>query len=49
MIVVDHHSKYAVFITTPTDCNVDKIAHLFIKHIVKLWAVLKAIMSDQDP
>ena len=35
MVIVDY-SKYATFITAPVDCKVDKVACLFVKHIVKL-------------
>lgn len=46
MVVVDRYSKYATLIAVPTNCKVDKVACLFIKHIVKLWGVLKSILSD---
>ena len=49
MVVVDRYSKYATFIAAPTDCKADEAAHLFVKHIIKLWGVSKSIVSDQDP
>ena len=49
MVVVDRYSKYATFIATPADCKADEAARLFVKHIVKLWGVLKSIVSDRDP
>ena len=49
MVVVNHYSKYATFIVAPADCKVDEAARLFVKHIVKLWGVLKSIVSDRDP
>ena len=49
MVVVDRYSKYATFIAAPADYKVDEAAHLFVKHIVKLWGVPKSIVSDRDP
>ncbi|KAH9736089.1 Endonuclease [Citrus sinensis] len=49
MVVVDRYSKYAIFITVLVYCKVDEAAHLFVKHIVKLWGVPKSIVSDRDP
>ena len=48
MVVVDRYSKYATFIAAPTDCKADEVARLFVKHIIKLWGVLKGIVSDRD-
>ena len=46
MVVVDCYSKYVTFIAVLTDCKADEPTCLFIKHIVKLWGVLKSIMSN---
>lgn len=48
MVVVECYSKCATFIASPIDCKVDKATRLFIKHIVKLWGVLKSIVSNWD-
>ena len=48
MVVIDRYSKYATFIAIPADCKADKAARLFVKHIVKLWGVLKSIVSDRN-
>ncbi|KAI4313284.1 hypothetical protein L6164_026275 [Bauhinia variegata] len=47
--VVDRFSKYATFILAPEDCKVDEAAHLFFKHMVKLWGIPRSIVSDCDP
>jgi len=39
MIVVDRFNKYATFIPTPTNCQVDEVVHLFLKNVMKLWGV----------
>jgi len=38
LVVVDRYSKYATFIP----------AHLFFKHVVKYWGLLRSIVSDRD-
>ena len=35
IVVVDRFSKYATFITAPTGCIAEKMAKLFLKHVVK--------------
>ena len=35
IVVVDKFSKYATFITAPTDCTVEETSKLFLKHVVK--------------
>ena len=35
IVMVDRFSKYATFITAPTDCTVEKTSKLFLKHVVK--------------
>ena len=49
MVVVECYSKYTTFIAALVDCKADEAARLFVKHIVKLWGVLKTIVSDRDP
>ncbi|KAI4331788.1 hypothetical protein L6164_016743 [Bauhinia variegata] len=49
MVVVDRFSKYAMFIPAQADCKVDEAAHLFFKHVVKLWGIPRSIVSDCDP
>ena len=41
MVVVDRYSKYATFTAALADCKADEATYLFVKHIVKLWGVLK--------
>ena len=45
MVLIDCYSKYATFIIVPTNCKVDKVACLFIKHVVKLWGVPKTLWA----
>ncbi|KAI4305028.1 hypothetical protein L6164_028419 [Bauhinia variegata] len=49
IMVVDHFSKYAIFIPAPKNCKVDEAAHLFFKHVVKFWGIPRSIVSDRDP
>ena len=48
MIIVDHFSKYAVFISTPHACPADVTADLFYKYVVKYFGLLEDIISDMD-
>ncbi|CAL2233765.1 unnamed protein product [Prunus armeniaca] len=48
LVLVDKFTKYATFIPTPADCNADKAARLFLKHVVKYWGIPKSIISDRD-
>ncbi|CAL2264204.1 unnamed protein product [Prunus armeniaca] len=33
---------------SPTDCNAEEAAPLFLKHVVKYWGIPKSIISDRD-
>ncbi|KAL0311786.1 UNVERIFIED_CONTAM: Transposon Tf2-11 polyprotein [Sesamum radiatum] len=48
IVVVDRLSKYATFIAAPKHVTAEGTAHLFFKHIVKYWGLLKDIVSDRD-
>ena len=48
MVVVDHFSKYAVFIPTPTKFSAEDAARMFLMNVVKYWGIPKAIISDRD-
>jgi hypothetical protein len=39
IFVVDHFSKYAVFILMKRTCGAENIVHMFFKHIVKYWGI----------
>ncbi|XP_072083760.1 uncharacterized protein [Arachis hypogaea] len=49
LVVVDRFSKYATFISAPTDCTAEEAARLFFKNVVKYWGLPKSIISDRDP
>ncbi|KAK3043574.1 hypothetical protein RJ639_002153 [Escallonia herrerae] len=49
MVVVDRFSKYATFVTSPTDCTAEEATRLFLKNVVKYWGLPKIIVSDRDP
>ncbi|KAI5652374.1 hypothetical protein M9H77_29561 [Catharanthus roseus] len=36
IVIVDRFSKYATFISAPTDCTAEETARLFLKNVVKL-------------
>ena len=46
--MVDHFSKYAVFIPTKIPCGDDKTVELFFKNIVKYSGMPLSIVSDRD-
>ena len=48
MVVVDHFSKYVVFIPTPHACPTDVAANLFYKYMVKYFGLQEDIVSDRD-
>ncbi|CAL8167714.1 unnamed protein product [Prunus armeniaca] len=48
LVVVDRFIKYATFIPTLADFNVEEAARLFLKHVVKYWEIPKSIISDRD-
>ena len=49
MVVVDHFSKYVVFVPTKILCGGEQTAELFFKNIVKYWGMPLSIVSDRDP
>jgi hypothetical protein len=49
MVVVDRFSKMAHFIPTKDDATTQETGRLFFSHIFKHHALLKDIVSDQDP
>lgn len=48
MVIVDHFSKYAIFIPAPHACPVDIAADLFYKYVVKYIGLPEDIISDRD-
>ena len=48
LVIIDRFSKYATFIFTTKLCYVKLTAHLFFKHVMKLWGVPSSIVSDMD-
>ncbi|CAL2270472.1 unnamed protein product [Prunus armeniaca] len=48
LVVVDKFIKYATFIPALADFNVEEVARLFLKHVVKYWGIPKSIISDRD-
>ena len=48
LVVVDHFSKYAIFIGAPSACSADAAAELFFKHVVKYFGLPEDIISDRD-
>jgi len=49
MVVVDHFSKYAVFVPTKMPCGAKRTAELFFKNILKYSGMPLSIVSDRDP
>jgi len=39
MVIVDHFSKYAIFILMKIPCGAEKAAEIFFKKIVKYWGI----------
>lgn len=48
MVLVDRLTKYAVFVPTLATCIVEKVAELFLRHVVKHFGVPEDIVSDRD-
>lgn len=46
--MVDRYSKYATFIPAPKECSVEHVTHLFFKHVIKYWSLLRYTVSDRD-
>lgn len=46
MVVVDHFSKYVVFILMKVPCGVENIVEIFFKHVVKYWGMPLSNLSD---
>jgi len=49
LVIVDHFSKYVVFIPTKMPCGAEKTTKLFFMNVVKYWGVSLNIESGQDP
>ena len=49
MVVIDHFSKYVVFIPTKIPCGAEQTTKLFFKNIVKYWGMPLSIVLDRDP
>ena len=47
-VVVDRLTKTAHFIPINSNRNANKLAHLFVKEIVRLHGIPKTIISDRD-
>lgn len=47
-MVVDRFSKYVVFIVASQSCQTQTVANLFFRHVVKIFGLLKDIISDWD-
>ena len=48
LVVVDHFSKYAVFMAAPQSCTANAAAELFLKNVVKIFGLSKDVISDRD-
>lgn len=48
VVVVDRFSKYTTFIPCQSNVKVDETARIFFMNVVKLWGILKSIISDRD-
>lgn len=48
MVMVDHFSKYDIFVPTKMPCGADRTVELFFKSIVKYWGMPLSIVSDRD-
>lgn len=48
IMVVNRFSKYDIFILIPSSFNVDDVATLFFKHMVKHYGLSRSIISDWD-
>ncbi|KAK4394407.1 hypothetical protein Sango_1911500 [Sesamum angolense] len=48
LVVVDHFSKYGIFIAAPHACPAETAAELFFKNVTKYFGVPKDIVSDRD-
>ena len=46
--MVDHFSKYAIFVPTRKPCGAEQTVDLFFKNIVKYWGMPLSIVSDRD-
>lgn len=47
--MVDHFSKYDVFVPTKMPRGAERTAELFFKNIVKYLGMSLSIVSDRDP
>ncbi|KAK4403129.1 Transposon Ty3-I Gag-Pol polyprotein [Sesamum angolense] len=48
LVVVDHFSKYGIFIVAPHACPAETATELFFKNVTKYFGVPKDIVSDRD-
>jgi len=44
MVTVNRFSKYTTFMLATKDCLAEKVAKLFLKHVVKYWGVPRTIV-----
>ena len=47
-VVVDHFSKYSMFMAAPKACPAEEITDLFFSHVVKCFSLPKDIVGDRD-
>ena len=48
-VIVDRLTKYAHFLPIQQTDSLDKLAHLYVKEIMRLHGVPISIVSDRDP
>ena len=48
MVVVDHFSKYLVFMAAPGACPAEEVAKLFHNHTAKYFGLPEDIVIDRD-
>ena len=49
LVVVDRLTKMAIFIPTTKAMPADRVATLFLQHVVRLHGIPETIISDRDP
>ena len=48
-VVVDRLTKSAHFLPVKTQYNVEKLAEIYLKEIIRLYGIPQSIISDRDP